>query len=122
MGKRRKKGRKHGISGRTWKRKDAPPMPVSYNLTATPPTLTGIPAARVVDPSGFLTVVNPDIGTRNGHRYALVRCGCGCKMEIEARIDNLRAGTVSCPTRRKEHNRRIMVGRGNIEKMKIIGR
>jgi hypothetical protein len=43
-------------------------------------------------------------------------------MVIEARIDNYRAGKVSCPTRRKEQKRLYMVGKEHINKVKLLGR
>lgn len=100
-----KKTKRRGVSGRRWKRTDRPFL-----------------ALGDLDPSGLLTVVNPDLGTRNGYRYASAQCGCGCNMVIEARIDNFRAGKVSCPTRRKEQKRLYMVGKEHIEKMKLLGK
>ena len=99
-----KKSRRRGVTGRTWKRIDR------HSL-----------AHGDVDPSGLLTIIDPDLGTRNGRRYASARCGCGCNAVVEARIDNLRAGKTSCPTRRRAQKRSYMVKKGHIDKMKLLG-
>ena len=118
---RRKKSKRRGATGRTWKRKDSPTLMPSYNLAPMAP-LTGIPVPQTVDPAGMLTVINPDLGTKNGHRYCSARCGCGCKMIVEVRVAHFRTGKASCPTRRKEQKRVHMVGKEHIEKMKLLGR
>jgi len=118
---RRKKSKRRGVTGRTWKREDSPTLMPSYNLAPMAP-LTGIPVPQKVDPTGMLTVINPDLGTKNGHRYCSARCGCGCKMIVEVRVTHFRAGKASCPTRRKEQRRLHMVGKEHIEKMKLLGR
>lgn len=104
MGKRRKKSNKRGVIGRRWKRSDRPLLAPGY-----------------VDPTGLLTVINPDVGTTKGDRYASARCGCGCNMVIQARIDNLRAGKVSCPTRRKQQKRSYMVTKEHLKNVKLLG-
>src|SRR6266496_1145852 len=102
MRKRRK--RRYSVT-RKWKRKDSPSL-----------------APGDLDPSGMLAIVNPDLGTRNGDRYAAVRCRCGCNIVIETRIDNWQAGKASCPTRRKAQKRQYMVRKEHLEKMKLLER
>lgn len=104
MGKKLKKLKKRGVSGRRWVRSDRRILE---------------PGQR--DKSGLLEVMTADVGTKGGHRYALVECLCGCRFRGEVRIDNFLAGTASCPTRRKAANRRFMERKTHIERMKMIG-
>jgi hypothetical protein len=102
MGKRKTK--RYGVT-RKWKRKDSPSL-----------------ARGELDPPRMLEIINPDLGTRGGHRYASARCLCGCNVLVETRIDNFRAGKASCPTRRKAQKRGYMIRKEHIEKMKLLGR
>ena len=98
-----KKSKRRGVTGRRWKRNDSQPL-----------------VHGDVDPTGLLTIINPDLGTKNGHRYASARCGCGCNAVVEARIDNFRAGKASCPTRRKAQKRQYMIRQEHINKVKLF--
>lgn len=102
MRKRRKK--RYSVT-RRWKRKDSPLL-----------------APGDLDPSGLLEIVNPDLGTKNGERYASARCRCGCTVgHISVRITHFRAGKASCPTRRRAHNRRAMIRKEHIKQMQLLG-
>src|ERR1035441_5081849 len=103
MRKRPKKSNKRGVTGRRWQPKDRPALAQGY-----------------IDPKGLLTVVNPDVGTRKRFRYASVRCGCGCNIVTDVRIDNLRAGKASCPTRRTQQKRLFMVTKEHLKMMKLL--
>lgn len=100
-GLRKRKNKRYSVT-RKWKRTDSPSLARDFV-------------------SNLLTVLDPDLGTRNEHRYASARCGCGCNMVVEVRIDNLRAGTASCPTRRKAQQRSFMEKKEHIKHMKLIG-
>ena len=104
MKKRSRKSKKRGVQGRRWARSDRRPL---------------TPGQR--DSSGLLEIVAPDLGTENGHRCALARCLCGCRLENKkVRIDNFLAGTASCPTRRRKHNRDFMERKKHIEMTQLI--
>lgn len=100
-----KRNKRRGITGRRWRRRDSPSL-----------------APGDLDPSGKLEIVNPDIGTRGGKRYASARCHCGCNVVVEARITHFVAGKASCPTRWKAQKRGYMIRKEHIEKMKLLGR
>jgi hypothetical protein len=99
------KTKKRGVTGRKWKRHNRRVLSIGD-----------------VDGQGMLTVRNPDMGTRNGHRYALVHCGCGCNVNVEVRIDNFIAGTASCLTRKRKHDRGFMQKHDHIKKAQLIGK
>ena len=94
------KSKRHGVKGRRWSRKDKP-------------------SVKPVDPSGKLTLINPDVGTKHGNRYASARCGC-CNETIEVRIDNYNAGKASCPTRRKQAQRDYKMRETHIKMIKLV--